>query len=354
MHLPRSWAGIAKGMSIIFALSVILTFVAHNYPFLHLNDSIYNQFAVIRGEPMIFNGHSSFMTPFYNRLLFPSIFVFVRSVLHNPTDVQIFLGLRFLSFLFCLSIIYIAIHRRCHSSTNDPFMVCSVVALSMIPTFRHGWVHTDDIFDLTFCFFMFLYLVEEKLLAAFFIACLTAINRETGGFAGVAYIFLAVGRQRWQAIAVPAIMLAVVPYTAAVLLRRFMLGDHLAIAADGSAVVSSITGQWYTGLPYLEANLMEVLNLERLSPIGWPSVLFAMFVLPALVFLNRRTSSEFKVRVALAFFAIFGITAAFAVIPEVRTSLPCVAWFIACATARIASSVSPLPDAVAREQGSSV
>jgi hypothetical protein len=349
MHIPRLWAEIAKGISIVFALSVILTFISHNYPFQHLNESIYNQFAVIRGEPMVFNGYSSFMAPFYNRVLFPSIFVFVRAVLHSPTDVQIFLGLRFLSFLFCLSIIYIAINRRRHSSTNDPFMVCSVVALSMVPTFKGGWVHTSDIFDLTFCFFMFLYVVEEKIFSAFFIACLTAINRETGGFAGVVYVCLTVGKQRWQAIAVRAVMLTVVPYAAAVLLRRFMLGDHLLEAVGQYPQTIVVLGQWYTGLSYLVGQLIE--TFERPSPIDWPSLLFAMLVLPALVFLNRRTTSEFKVRVALGFFAIIGITATFAVISEVRTSLPAVAWLIACATAKIASSPSPMLHAVVSEQG---
>ena len=238
MDLTRSWSEIAKGISVIFALSVILTYVAHNYPFQHLNDSIHNQFAVIRGEQMVFNANSDFPKPWYNRVLFPSIFVFVRSILSNPTDIQIFLGLRFFSFLFCLSLIYVAIHQRCRSSDSDPFMVCSVVALTMVPTFGVGWVHTEDIFDLTLCFFMFLYLVEDKILPAFLIACLTAINRETGALAAVVYVLLAVGKQRWQVIAVRAVILAVIPYVAAVLLRKFMLGDQLALGASG---------QWYTG-----------------------------------------------------------------------------------------------------------
>jgi hypothetical protein len=131
-----------------------------------------------------------------------------------------------------------------------------------------------------------------------------------------------------------------------------MLGDHLALGVAQYPQALEASGQWYTGLSYLVPNLIEA--FEHPSPIGWPSLLFAMFVLPALVFLNRRTPSEFKLRVALAFFAIFGITAVFAIISEVRTSLQCVAWLIACATARVASSASPLPDAVAREQGGSV
>src|SRR6185437_8171511 len=110
------------------------------------------------------------------------------------------------------------------------------------------------------------------------------------------------------------------------------------------------SGQWYTGPSYLVAHLTEA--FARPSPIGWPSLLVSMLILPTVVFLLQRTTLEFKVRVALGSLAILGITAAFGIIAEVRTSIPCVALLIACATARIGSYASPMPKAVAKEAGS--
>src|SRR5262245_49141977 len=148
--LPASKTEIAKGISAIIALSAILVFVSHSITFQHIEESIHAQFALLRGEPFIADGKPIVIHPFYNRILFPAVFVFLRNILPGPTDVQIFLGLRFLSFLLCLTAIYIAAHRRWRSSTSDPLLASSILALSMVPTFNHAWVHSSDIFDLTF------------------------------------------------------------------------------------------------------------------------------------------------------------------------------------------------------------
>src|SRR6516165_714151 len=150
MQLPRL-TEIGKGISIIFALAVILVWISHTVTFQHLAESIHNQYATVRGEPFIYNGKPLVIHPFYNRIIFPIVFTFFANTLHGWTEVQIFLGLRFLSFLFCLTAIYIAARRRSRSST-DALTACCVLALGMVPTFTHLWVHTSDIFDLTFSF----------------------------------------------------------------------------------------------------------------------------------------------------------------------------------------------------------
>jgi hypothetical protein len=325
--LLKSRVETAKSISAIIALSAILVWVSHTVTFQHLEESIHNQFAFIRAEPFIFVGKPLVIPAFYNRILFPAIFVFLGKILPSLTDVQIFLGLRFLSFLFCLAAIYIAAHRRWHSSTSDPLIVSSVLALSMVPTFNHGWVNSSDIFDLTFCFFMFLYVVEGKFVPAFLIACLTAINRETGAFAAIAFVCFAFGKQKFQSIALRAIMLAFIPYSAAVLVRKLVLGSKLALES---------TGQWYTGFSYNFALLTEA--FKRPSPVGWPLLLFASMVLPWLVFLRRHTTQDFRFRVTSAFLVIFVITAAIGINAEVRTFIPCAALLIACTVALLDST----------------
>jgi hypothetical protein len=321
--IPGPYLELGRGLLVSFGLSVILVWVSHTVTFTHLTETIANQYAVIRGVPFTFDGQHQVIHPFYNRILFPAIFVFAMRNLNGWTNVQVFLLLRFLSFLICFLTIFAAMARRSDRdmSTNG----CAVLALSMIPTFAHGWVHTSDVFDLTLCFFMFLFVAEGKFWLAFAVACMTAINRETGAFAAVFYICIALGRDghwpRWFSVAWRSLLLALVPYLCAILVRKWFLGDLLA---------TNSTGQWYTGTSY---NLSELLiAISRPSPIGWPSLLFAMLLFPWLLFLSRAVDQR-KMRVVLAFIGVFAITAVVGINAEVRTFIPCVSLLTAGAFA---------------------
>jgi hypothetical protein len=92
----------------------------------------------------------------------------------------------------------------------------------MIPTFNHPWIHADDIFDLTLSFFIFLYVVEGKLLLAFLIACLTALNRETGAFAAILYICISYRVEKPPLLALRACAMGFVPYLLALLVRKMV------------------------------------------------------------------------------------------------------------------------------------
>ena len=316
------FAEVVKGISIVLALSVILVFVSHTVTFSHLEESIFNQYATVRGEPFVSDGKRIVIEPFYNRIIFPWVFVLLTKMMRGWTDVQLFLLLRFASFVICLSLIYVAAYRRRILPTNEVLVALCAIALCMIPTFAHGWVHPSDILDLTLCLFMFLYIAEEKFLPAFLVACLTAVNRETGAFAAVAYICFSVGIQKWNLIAVRALLLGGVPYLGAILVRKLVLGEQLPLGSSG---------QWYTGLSY---NLdLWIEAIRRPSPIGWPMLLFAMMVFPWLFFLARNSTNEFRLRGATAFFASFAITAAVGINAEVRTFIPCVALLIGCGLA---------------------
>jgi hypothetical protein len=299
-----------RALLVSFALSIILVWVSHTATFNHLAESIQNQYATIRGLPFLVDGKPLVIHPFYNRILFPAVFVVVAS-LSDWTDVQVFLLLRFMSFVICFLAIFTAIDRRSDATRSSN--ACAILALSMIPTFAHGWVHTSDIFDLTLCFFMFLFVAERNFWLAFAVACLTAINRETGAFAALFYICMAVGREPWLQLAWRSLLLGFVPYVGAILVRKWFLGDLLAAEA---------TGQWYTGFSYnLELLLAAI---KRPSPVGWPLLLFAMMVFPWLMFLSREMEPQLRVRVIVAFVGVFIVTAAIGINAEVRTFIPCV------------------------------
>jgi hypothetical protein len=300
-----------RPLLVSFALSVILVWVSHTVTFDHLAESIQNQYATIRGLPFLYDGKPAVFPQFYNRVLFPAVFVIVANSLSGWTDVQVFLLLRFLSFLICFLAIFTTMTRRSDATTSTN--ACALLALSMIPTFAHGWVHTSDILDLTLCVFMFLFVAEGKFWLAFAVACLTAINRETGAFAALFYICMAVGRERWLPLACKSLLLGLVPYATAISIRKWIMGDIFA---------SGLTGQMYTGFSY---NLEQLLAaIRRPSPIGWPALLVAMMVFPWLMFLKRAMDPQLRARVILAFVGVFTVTAAFGINAEVRTFIPCV------------------------------
>src|SRR6516165_10856036 len=89
-----------RALLVSFGLSVILVWVSHSVTFYHLAESIHNQYATIRGLPFLVDGKPVVIHPFYNRILFPAVFVVVAS-LSGWTDVQVFMLLRFLSFVIC-------------------------------------------------------------------------------------------------------------------------------------------------------------------------------------------------------------------------------------------------------------
>src|SRR5262249_49085099 len=186
---------------------------------------------LIRGLPFVIDGEPRVFHAFYNRILFPAVFVFVANNLSGWTDVQVFLLLRFLSFVICFLAIFAAITRRSDATTSTN--ACAILALSMIPTFDHSWVRTFDIFDLTLGFFMFLFVAESKFWLAFAVACSTAINRETGPFAGLFYFCMTVGRERWLLLAWRSLLLGVVPYFGAILVRKWFMGDLLVAGSTG-------------------------------------------------------------------------------------------------------------------------
>lgn len=309
------------GASSVIALSVILIFVSHTVTFAHLQESIFDQYATVKGEPFLSDGKRLLIEPFYNRILFPALFVGFTRLFRGWTDVEAFLLLRFLSYVACLSAIYIAAARR-SSEAAAGVVACSAAALAMIPTFAHGWVHSSDIFDLTFCLFMFLFIAEGRYWPGFLVACLTAVNRETGAFAAVAYVCLSVGRVRWSVLPIRAALLAFVPYGGALVVRKIVLGNELPLTSSG---------QWYTGFAYNFELWVEA--LRKPSPIGWPMLLFAMMVFPFLLFLERPRSSDFRVRVIAAFAISFAVIAAVGINAEVRTFIPCVGLLVACAIA---------------------
>ena len=112
------------------------------------------------------------------------------------------------------------------------------------------------------------------------IACFTAINRESGAFAGVAYFFLRAGNERPVRLLANSALLTIVPYVLAIAVRRYFYRGE---------IPATSMGQFLTGLP---ANFEMILtDIVRLNPWNDFYLLVAMTIFAVLVFARRPATS---------------------------------------------------------------
>lgn len=321
MDVWTTRADILSGLVLSFLLAATFVAVSHVANFPHLQESVGNQLALIRGQPFVFDGKSTYIEPHYNRILFPVLLSFSREVMVNWTDVQLFLLLRFLTSAACFFAIYLAAIDR--MAPADTLLICLAAVFCLITQVPAGWIQPGDIIDLTLCFFMFLWLLEGRFAAGLVIACVTAVNRETGAFAGIAYFVLNVGHTGWVALILRVVLLGVVPFLLAVAVRRIVLPGTVALVSGG---------QTFWGW---EANFRDVLEaVTAPRPTGWLMLLLAMLVVPWLVAFVRRPQAIGFGRMLAVFALIFGISGYVGIIREVRVFLPCVSFIFACVVAR--------------------
>lgn len=185
-------------------------------------------------------------------------------------------------------------------------------------------------------FYVFLHLMEGRVVFAFCLAVLTAVNRESGAFAGVFYFFLRAGTERLVRVVGVSAVLAVVPYMLALGVRRFVYQHDIPSAG---------AGQMFTGFQINVADMLR--DFSRLNPANDLALLVAMFALPVLMVCGRTTLAPGeKKRVALAFVAIFLVTFQFGLVREIRIFIPCLALLAAATVAdwnRLRSGVLTCP-----------
>jgi hypothetical protein len=182
---------------------------------------------------------------------------------------------------------------------------------SLLATLNHPFVHPTDIFDLTFCFFMFLYIHERQFYKALFIALLTSFNRKTGAFGAILYLCVSIGKDFLPVLLVRVASLATLPYITAILVRRIYIHTDNTFAQ---------TGQWVTGFRGNWNNFVN--SVQAPSPNAWPLLLFIMLIPPALLLFRQKQTLSTNLRIVSAFLAVFAITNIFGSVSEVRIFLP--------------------------------
>lgn len=300
-------------LALAFTIAIVLTWVSHTVTFVNLAESIWNQKAILSGSAMRYDGAETFIAPFYNRILFPLLLAATEYLVPYGSDVQRFLLLRIATVTGCIFIVYTSIARRQGDSTATVLLLAS--ALFLIPTFAHLWVLPGDIFDFLFCFFAFLYIAERKYASALGVAILTAINRESGAFAAIAYLAFNYGREPFVRLAFRVGLLAILPYAAAVAIRSAILGENF-----------SGTGQYLM----VSFNLAQISAFfSKPSPVGFPFLILAMALILVGIVKQTMKDQVLRLRAFLATTAIAAISLVFGIVSEPRVFIPCLSLCLA-------------------------
>jgi hypothetical protein len=104
-----------------------------------------------------------------------------------------------------------------------------------ITTADHNTSIIDSVFNIASIFGSNLLPIcgGENFLSALTVACLTAINRESGAFAAIFYICMSAGRERSLPLAWRSLLLGFVPYVGGILVPKLILEDALAAESTG-------------------------------------------------------------------------------------------------------------------------
>lgn len=314
------------------AMATVAIGVSHVTQHSNMQKVLTTEHSIVQGEPIV---NRQVLYPLYNRVLFPAIFDGFTKTLPSIPEKSIFVGLRYLAFALSFVLIFLSIDARALASQANSTALCLVVAVCFIATMiRHPEPSTSDIFDLLIMFYVSLHLMEGRVGIAFILALFTAINRESGAFAGVLYFFLRAGAERPVRLLAISAGLAIFPYLLALGVRRSVYRYD---------IPSSGFGQWLTGLQFNLTGMLE--DVLRFNPANDTGLLLAMFALPTLMLWERPTAPRgMRMRVALACASIFLISLQFGLAREIRIFIPCIALLVAATVADFGSGRRSRPE----------
>lgn len=304
----HNWLSLST-FALCFASASLVAYFSHIVTFENAAQSAINQRAILLGEPFHFGEENKIIEPFYNRILFPYILELFDYIIPSQSGLRAFLLARSLTIFGCFLIVARAVSLRVTHDQQTLFLYA--FTFSLLATLNHPFVHPTDIFDLTFCFFMFLYIHERQFYKALFIALLTSFNRETGAFGAILYLCVSIGKDFLPVLLVRVASLATLPYITAILVRRIYIHTDNTFAQ---------TGQWVTGFRGNWNNFVN--SVQTPSPNAWPLLLFIMLIPPALLLFRQKQTLSTNLRIVSAFLAVFAITNIFGSVSEVRIFLP--------------------------------
>jgi hypothetical protein len=248
-------------------LAIFSCYISGTMRFPHHAESVYYQFAILKGVPSHIVGQEGFQS----RILFPLLLSGLTKM-HLMSDSQSFIFLRITTAFIAYLTFFLVSTRVEKMSVRTAGMGAGVLAYELMFTFNHPWENPTDFLDVAFFSIFLLLALQRRRAMLAFVVFLATLNHQTAAFAGVIWFCLwALEPQlklKWREVA----------YSGALFIGSYAISTAVKFwfGGRGQSIGYTING-WLTVPQFIDA-------LRHPTPYQWPILLVAM-VLPVSVWL---------------------------------------------------------------------
>lgn len=315
----RHWLAVGLVVSVCCGIQANYISQGLHPRFEHRPESVAKELAVVRGESYEIDGRTTYWPEFQNRVAFGLVLTAVDRLGMLRTT-QWYILLRFVFAVAAFMAFWVLVWRVAGAGVETAAAACVLLAVVLSLHFNHGWEHPSDFLDpIVFCGFLWA-IVRRRLGWLALLAVLAALNRESTVFAGLLW-FCAYGvtlHRRDGGIprlrvsvrdSIAGVAIMAIGY-ASVMGFRFLFGGARALSQMQHSSVS-----------YWGGMIRDL--LADASPTSWIVLLFAIVALPLTwIAMNRRWLTELDLGLLIGALGIFGISAVFSLLPELRMLIP--------------------------------
>lgn len=253
-------------------LAVFTCFISSNLNarFVHHQETVQNQFAILHGQAQVFDGVPTILPQFQSRIMFPALLAGATRVGLLSAS-QWFVVLRIVTAFVAFGSFFALCCIGERMTLSIAAVGAGVLAYGLVFTFNHPWEHPTDFLDVAFASgFLWLTLRKRRWALAVLVLVATC-NHQTAAFASVMWFSMWAVKRRVLIVlpeALYALSLAVGSYVAATAVK---------IAIGPETSVRYLADGWRTIPQFLEA-------IRHPQPFMWPVLLVAM-ILPVMLWL---------------------------------------------------------------------
>ncbi len=314
-----------SGFVLSAALAVVICFVSNNLNgrFQHRQDTIDQQFAILRGEPYQLGGVETYYPQFQNRVLFGLALRGIADGFDLPRG-KVYLMLRLSTAVAAFFVFWQLLTQVARAGPRLAATGIGLLGYSLLLTFNHPWEHPTDFLDVIFVALMVWASIRRSYVWLLVLSLIAAANRESSVFGGLVWLFLwaRTGEGRWNIVEGVKGLVATGLSGLAVLWLRFLFGGSDAVAGP---VTREWIGVMFSFLDFLRAP----------TPWGWPALAVMMFLPIAWWgWMNRGRHGWMQKRLVYAALVVALLCSFLAIISELRGLIPplVMALFAAVAT----------------------
>ena len=321
------------GLALCLALAILVCFVSNNLNsrFQHHNDSVAQQFALISGDPLLFDGRDLGLREWRSRILFPLTLVTVSRVSPSLSPGQWFLLLRLAAAFGAFASFWFVVRKTIRGDVRLAAAGLFLLAYQLIFSFNEGWENTTDFPEVAFGALFLWALVGKRRWWLVGLVLLATLNREVSVFAGLIWLIL-YGLGRRVSVRIKEVVfgvgLSVMAYAEAFVVRAIMTRPPSGAAPALEGAVGSLgtrpdpgyMGQLTHAIGFWNRVSYDVSAfLRHPTATEWP-VLWVAMLTPAVIWiwLNWHWMRPVHRRLLLATACLFPITLAYGTPGEIR------------------------------------